>query len=81
MNVYDVVKNRGVADLTVEDIRKIRDYDYEVTKNMTPDEERLYYSLLDKQVQDDRRALKDIPYVGIAPERFAEARAYLGLSY
>jgi len=30
-------------DFTLEDIRKIRDYNYEMTKNMTPDVRRDYY--------------------------------------
>ena len=31
-------------DFTLEDIRKIRDYDYEMTKNMTSQEQIDYYN-------------------------------------
>ncbi|MCL2065634.1 MAG: hypothetical protein FWG98_14850 [Candidatus Cloacimonetes bacterium] len=30
-------------DFTLEDIRKIRDYNYEMTKNMNAEEKRAYY--------------------------------------
>jgi hypothetical protein len=31
-------------DFTIDDIHKIREYNYEVTKNMTPQERRDYYN-------------------------------------
>lgn len=31
-------------DFTLEDIRKLRDYDYEMTKNMTDEEKIAYYN-------------------------------------
>lgn len=31
-------------DFTLEDIRKLRDYDYEMTKNMTDEEKVAYYN-------------------------------------
>lgn len=31
------------GSLTVDEIRQIRDYDYEMTKNMTREERRAYY--------------------------------------
>ena len=31
-------------DFTMEDIRKIRDYDYEMTKDMTPERRCAYYN-------------------------------------
>jgi len=31
------------ADFTVDDIHKIREYHYEITKSMSPEERRAYY--------------------------------------
>lgn len=48
-------------DFTVEDIHKIREYNYEMTKNMTVDERDLYYQkreLRAKEVQKHIDALR-----------------------
>jgi uncharacterized protein (DUF2236 family) len=78
MDVNMAIKNRPFVDsLTVEEIRLIRDYDYDVTQDMTEEEKRLYYSEIDQQAQ---RMLQQAKPREIPPERFAAARAYLGLS-
>lgn len=48
-------------DFTVEDIHKIREYNYEMTKNMTKDERDQYYKkreLRAKEVQKHIEALR-----------------------
>ena len=39
-------------DFTLEDIRKIRDYNYEMTKDMTSEERDLYYKKLSDEAMD-----------------------------
>ena len=39
-------------DFTLEDIRKIRDYNYEMTKDMTSEERDLYYKKLSDEAME-----------------------------
>lgn len=39
-------------DFTLEDIRKIREYNYEMTKNMTKKERTLYNRKKDKEMEE-----------------------------
>ena len=40
------------ADFTVEDIRKIREYHYELTKNMTREQRRAFYREGEREFQE-----------------------------
>jgi len=46
-------------NFTLEDIRKIRDYDYEMTKNMTREERSAYYDKICKEAMDKFRQFKE----------------------
>ena len=39
-------------DFTLEDIRKIREYNYEFTKNMTKEEKTLYWKEKEKRARE-----------------------------
>ena len=48
-------------DFTIEDIHKIREYNYEVTKNMTLEEKLAHYNTAGMEVEKEiqrRKALK-----------------------
>ena len=48
-------------DFTIEDIHKIREYNYEVTKNMSIEEKIAYYNTAGREVEEEiqkRKALK-----------------------
>ena len=48
-------------DFTIEDIHKIREYNYEFTKNMTMEEKIAYYNTAGLEAEEEiqrRRALK-----------------------
>ena len=46
-------------DFTIEDIHKIREYNYEMTKNMTRQEETEYYNEGTKEVQRILQEMKE----------------------
>ena len=46
-------------NFTLEDIRKIRDYDYEMTKDMTREEVSAYYNKICKEAMDGFRQFKE----------------------
>ena len=46
-------------DFTIEDIHKIREYNYEMTKNMTRQEETEYYNEGTKEVQHILQEMKE----------------------
>lgn len=47
------------ADFTIDDIHKIREQNYELTKNMTPQEKRDYYNTrgmeVHRQIQKNKK--------------------------
>ena len=48
-------------DFTIEDIHKIREYNYEVTKNMSIEEKIAYYNTAGREAEEEiqkRKALK-----------------------
>lgn len=47
-------------DFTIEDIHKIREYNYEVTKNMTIEEKMLYYNMPRSDVEEQIERLRAI---------------------
>lgn len=55
-------------DFTIEDIHKIREYNYEVTKNMTIEEKIAYYNSAGREAEKEiqrRRGLKQKAVVNI----------------
>jgi hypothetical protein len=46
-------------NFTMEDIRKLRDYDYEITKNMTPEERISYHRAKAENVYKEMADLRD----------------------
>ena len=40
------------SDFTVDDIHKVREYNYEITKNMTVVERRTYYKRLSEKAKE-----------------------------
>ncbi len=45
-------------DFTIEDIHKIREYNYEMTKNMTTEERRKYYAVGAEKARKRMQELK-----------------------
>ena len=46
-------------DFTIDDIHKVREYNYEATKNMTDKEKRTYYDLKADKVRQELARLRD----------------------
>lgn len=47
-------------DFTIEDIHKIREYNYEITKNMTVIEKRNYYKTMAEKARERIEELKKV---------------------
>ena len=55
-------------DFTIEDIHKIREYNYEVTKNMSIEEKIAYYNTAGREAEEEiqkRKALKQKAVVNV----------------
>lgn len=50
------------ADFTIEDIHKIREYHYNITKGMTPQEKRDYYNKRGMEVHRQIQAMQPPRY-------------------
>ena len=45
-------------EFTIDDIHKIREYNYEMTKNMTPEERKRYYNSKAEKVRAEIKQLR-----------------------
>lgn len=74
-------------DFTIEDIHKLREYNYEMTKDMTVEEKVAYYNNSGKEAEREikrRRALKRLEQLckkGTVTDYDAELASYRGEKY
>ncbi|MDR1481546.1 MAG: hypothetical protein LBI74_02860 [Synergistaceae bacterium] len=55
--IHDIPKPEISADFTIDDIRKIRDWHYEILKDATNEEQIDFYH---RESEDGRRAIEEI---------------------